>query len=446
MAYAPNYMQGTQTAGLLNYTPQRQNFIPSVYGNQQSYIPSISDSPMYPQGASDLISGAVQGAGTADRFSQYAGRLMGGPNLSPDSLAAFQSGGYIPVGDGYFIHPNDIAAGALSGAQDPWGFSAGALSGVQNTTGMGNLSTFPGQNDLVQAAGAAAGDGSFPIAGQEATPKGFDELGGFVTREPSKGSKGGGGAAKPGIPGGLGGGYPGGLGIPPSSGPAMAGPPGLPSPISSSGVSPDLSGVPGGQALPGSVPAPGLLEMSRQSPQSSLENYFQTPGYQLMYGDQQRFQQSPGYQYAVDEALKQVQRNASSRGLLESGSVMRELTDRAQNMAMQDYYNWWDRQNAHYGDYQNRLAALSAGDTGANYVFGLGQSIGQGAMQTGSNISSILGNQGSSGFGGLTNTGAAQSNNLMNAAQMQAQINAANQSTRLAAATAPQTQRYSGLF
>lgn len=191
----------------------------------------------------------------------------------------------------------------------------------------------------------------------------------------------------------------------------------------------------------------GLLSMQQTSPQTAVNNYLQTPVNQLL-GDPsyQRFQHSPGYQYAVDEALGQVQRNAASRGLLESGRVMRDMTDRAQNMALQDYGNWWNRQNQLYGDYQNRLAGLAGGPTGSDQAYGLGQAAATGTAQTGSNLGSLFGNQGSSGFGGITNTGAAQANAMTQAGNQQAQILAANQATQLAGALTQQQTQNKGLF
>ncbi len=185
-----------------------------------------------------------------------------------------------------------------------------------------------------------------------------------------------------------------------------------------------------GGIFPGGVPQGGALQMQQQSPQNALNNYYNSPGYQVT--SQDRFQHSPGYQYSVDEALGQVQRNASSRGLLESGSVMREMTDRAQNMAQQDYGNWRNREYQQFGDYQNRLAGLAGGSTGSEQAYNLGNSLGQGSMQMGSNLGSLFGSQGNAGFAGMYNTGAAQAGNIMGAGNTQAQINAANQSTRLA--------------
>lgn len=185
----------------------------------------------------------------------------------------------------------------------------------------------------------------------------------------------------------------------------------------------------------GSAPN-GALQMQAANPQAAMQAYQNTPGYQMLGNDQtSQYQQSPGYQYAVNEAMRQVQQNGASRGLLESGNVMRAMTDRAQGMAQQDYGNWWNRQNQLYSDYQNRLQGLAGGATGSQDAMTTGANMAQGTYQTGSNIGSLFGNQGSTGMGGIINTGAAQSANMTNAGAQQAQVNAANQSTQLAGAT-----------
>lgn len=180
----------------------------------------------------------------------------------------------------------------------------------------------------------------------------------------------------------------------------------------------------------------GQLQMQQTSPQAALNNYFNTPGYQLLFGQgaQQRFQSSPGYQFAVNEALGQVQGNASARGLLESGRVMRDMTDRAYGMANQEYNNWQGQQSAMYGDYQNRLAGLAAGPTGAEQANQMGQNLGGMSMQTGSNLANLFGNQGNAGLGAFTNTGAAQANSMQQAANTQLQVGSANNSSLLSGA------------
>jgi hypothetical protein len=80
----------------------------------------------------------------------------------------------------------------------------------------------------------------------------------------------------------------------------------------------------------------------------------------------QPFQQTPGYQFTQDEAMRGVMANASARGLVNSGSVLRALQDRSANIADQTY-----------GNYMNRLAALSGiGQTATGQGMAAGQGFG----------------------------------------------------------------------
>lgn len=225
------------------------------------------------------------------------------------------------------------------------------------------------------------------------------------------------------------------------AGPNVGGFPG----ISTGGLTNYLpGGTSGGQVSggPGStqVGGGGPLSMMQAGPQNALNQYYNTPGYQLTEGSGavNQFQTSPGYQFAVNEALGQVQRNAASRGLLDSGAALRAMTDRAQGMANQEFGNWQNRQQQMYGNYQDRLAGLAGGPTGAEMAYGLGQGMGANAMQTGGSIGSLLANQGNSLFGGIVGAGGAQAQNVTQAGNMQAQILGGNLATQLAAAVAGQ--------
>ena len=193
--------------------------------------------------------------------------------------------------------------------------------------------------------------------------------------------------------------------------------------------------MPNGQQQPG-APANGQVSMMQSGAQNGLNQYYNTPGYQLTEGQGavNQFQAGPGYQYSVDQALGQVQRNAASRGLLDSGAGLRAMTDRAQGMANQEFSNWQNRQQQMYNSYQNRLAGLAGGPTGADQGFMTGQGMASNAMQTGSNIGSLLANQGNSLFGGIVGAGGAQAQNVNQAGNMQAQILGNNLQTQLGAA------------
>lgn len=55
------------------------------------------------------------------------------------------------------------------------------------------------------------------------------------------------------------------------------------------------------------------------------------------------FQAGPGYQYRVDQALDQTNRAAAATGSLQGGNTLAALSDRAGNMANQEYGGWQDR-------------------------------------------------------------------------------------------------------
>lgn len=119
------------------------------------------------------------------------------------------------------------------------------------------------------------------------------------------------------------------------------------------------------------------------------------------------FQESPGYQYRLQEGQDAIQNSAAGRGMLQSGRTLRGLQTHAQGLANQDYWNYVG---------QNRLGAL---DRHAQRQDRLGQlrglsTIGQNAaVQTGaagqtaaSNIGNAYqsaGNARASGFTGFGN-------------------------------------------
>lgn len=180
-------------------------------------------------------------------------------------------------------------------------------------------------------------------------------------------------------------------------------------------------------------------ELIRATPESVLRKFFDLPQYQLAFGqdaDQldptERFRADPGYQFIQDEGMRNVQRNAAARGLLESGRTMRDLTQFGQNLADQNYQRWLGQQAGMYGDWQNQLRGL------ASMGAGLSQQAGQQAMATGgqqaglnaqlaSNLGSLFGNQGSMGSQAFLTTGQQQAATTMQAAALEAQVLEANQ-------------------
>lgn len=59
------------------------------------------------------------------------------------------------------------------------------------------------------------------------------------------------------------------------------------------------------------------------------------------------FQASPGYQWNVDQSLDGINRKAAALGIAAGGNTLAALSDRAGNMANQEYGSWLDRLNGY---------------------------------------------------------------------------------------------------
>lgn len=98
------------------------------------------------------------------------------------------------------------------------------------------------------------------------------------------------------------------------------------------------------------------------------------------------FQASPGYDWRRSEGQRDIGNSFSARGGAQSGNALRALTDFNQNLATNEYGNWWNQQ-----------AGLAG--VGQNTAVNLG-SMGQG---TASNIGNALQGQGVSRASGIAN-------------------------------------------
>lgn len=143
------------------------------------------------------------------------------------------------------------------------------------------------------------------------------------------------------------------------------------------------------------------------------------------------FQQSPGYQFRLDQAIQSVQRSQASRGNLLSGGAQKELTQYSQGIASDEYSNYINQlaslatmgQNAatSSGGFEAGLAAPIAnmvanqGLSQANYYNQLGNIMGGATSQTSKTAATLFGG----GFGGIGGGGTAAagggSNAVMNA-------------------------------
>ncbi len=95
-------------------------------------------------------------------------------------------------------------------------------------------------------------------------------------------------------------------------------------------------------------------------------DYRDDPRYQryLEQGDLvgQEFESSPGYQFQLDEAERNLERRNSAGGQNYGGRVLQASQERAMDIADQDYYNWLDqrRQDLARGDRLTDVATADA--------------------------------------------------------------------------------------
>jgi hypothetical protein len=109
------------------------------------------------------------------------------------------------------------------------------------------------------------------------------------------------------------------------------------------------------------------------------------------------FQATPGFQFRMNEATDAVQAAAAARGMLRSGGTMAALSDRAGNVASQEYGTFLDRLGGMATIGQN--AAAQTGAAGQNYAQGMtnafaarGNAASAGAIGSANAIQGAIGN------------------------------------------------------
>lgn len=123
----------------------------------------------------------------------------------------------------------------------------------------------------------------------------------------------------------------------------------------------------------------------------------------------QAFQAGPGYQYAVDQSLDGINRSAAARGGFMGGNTLAALSDRAGNMANQEYGNWQSKLGGLISPEMAAVGGQAGAEAGkvpvyqgtANSIAGLGTSTTNGI--TGQNTQSA--NAQMQGSGNLWNFG-----------------------------------------
>jgi hypothetical protein len=105
------------------------------------------------------------------------------------------------------------------------------------------------------------------------------------------------------------------------------------------------------------------------------------PGYGSMtkqFGMDQ-FQQDPGYAFRQSEGMKALERSASARGNLLSGSTMKGIQRFGQDLASQEYQNAFNRYQVERAARLNPLQSLmGSGQSAANVMTSAAGNLGQG--------------------------------------------------------------------
>lgn len=118
------------------------------------------------------------------------------------------------------------------------------------------------------------------------------------------------------------------------------------------------------------------------------------------FGDQfSQFQESPAYQFALQEGLSSIERAAAAKGMLQSGQTLEDLTKYASDYASQQFQNYYNSRVGQARDLANlgftggqALSTLRAGQ--ADQLAGIGMQSAEGLA----NLQSVLG-QGLAGLG-----------------------------------------------
>lgn len=124
-----------------------------------------------------------------------------------------------------------------------------------------------------------------------------------------------------------------------------------------------------------------------------------------------QYQQSPGYQFQLNQGLGAINNTASARGGVNSGNTLKSLTQYGQGVANQDYQqayqNYVNAQNQQFGQLQTlagsgqnaaaNLGSLSSqvGSSVGNNIIGAGNASAAGTVASSNTINNSLSNVGS---------------------------------------------------
>ena len=104
------------------------------------------------------------------------------------------------------------------------------------------------------------------------------------------------------------------------------------------------------------------------------------------------FEADPGYEFRRSEGMRGIESRAAARGLLGSGSTLKDLTEYGSGLASQEYGAAYDRFNNNRSQRFNRLASVAGvGQTATNNTNAAGQRYGE---NVGANLTNLGNAQG----------------------------------------------------
>jgi hypothetical protein len=92
----------------------------------------------------------------------------------------------------------------------------------------------------------------------------------------------------------------------------------------------------------------GTGEAGSLSTKYGMDQYKDDPGYTPMVNSLEELQQTPGYQFQLEQGLQGVNNSAAAKGSLLSGKQLKGINNYAQGVASQGYQSAWERAQQAY--------------------------------------------------------------------------------------------------
>lgn len=175
---------------------------------------------------------------------------------------------------------------------------------------------------------------------------------------------------------------------------------------------------------------------AEDSAKMGVKNFLDSPEAQLLWGTSsadanktplERFQESPGYQFQQDEMAKAQNRQAASKGYLDSPRLAMELQERGGQLANQEFGKYQAQVTDSFRTYQNKLAGVTGIGVGvasqtSNQQFQAGQSQANAEMSTAQQIAQQYQWMGTASANAQLAQGQAQAQGMMYGQQYQNQM------------------------